>query len=181
MRQIQLMILICLLLCTDSVCQMASTSPHANKTPAEVVQQYCTLDLSGARVGGRLGTPRIFKLVTWKTEPGWDTFTVVRGYRLVDTRKTASGTEVRVEYQALGQISANTLDRKAGIETVTFVLETFGGAWKIAKPVFQPHLSVEGAIAAQRQALGVVDSESDKKQVEATLRQLEALRTGRTR
>jgi hypothetical protein len=151
-------------------------SPEASRSPDRVVDEYCRLDLNGARVGGGLAVHRIFKLVTWEVEPGWDTITVVRSYRLIDSRKTKTGAEVRVEYQVLGEIPANTLELKAGSEIITFVLRRSGTAWKIEKPVFQPHLSIEAAIAAERQALTANHDPELKRQIESNIKQLEPLK-----
>jgi len=158
---------------------MALMPRRADDAPGKVVQEYCSLDLNGARVGGSLGVPRIFKLVTWTVEPGWDTITVVRSYRLIDSRGTNTEAEVRVQYQTLAEISATVLDPKTATETVTFVLHRFGSSWRIEKPVLQPHVSIQGAIAAEQQALGANDDPSDKRHIESTIKQLEALKNAR--
>lgn len=178
MRRLQRVVLVACAVCLISAIPAASNSEvELGKTSArQTVEKYCRLDLKGARVGGTMRVPEIFRLGAWKDEPGWDTITVVRGYRLVESRNTKTGAAVRVEYRDIGEIAENTLSLKSVIENVTFTLRRSNSGWKIVRPAIQPHLSVDAAIASLRESLAATEDSKEKEKTKSTIKQLETLR-----
>lgn len=154
-----------LLLASIALAQAApSTTP---KSPKEVVEAYCKLDFDGALTSSE-GWPTISPLFVWPDAPGWDTFTVVRSYKVGAAKETGNTATVPVTYILAGILDSTPRFRPAKATTVVVVfhlvysnkhhvLDADGNpdheeasgpmVWKIDKPQDEPHVSVERATA----------------------------------
>ncbi len=159
---------IVLVLASITSVAMAQAAPTAApKLPKEVVEAYCKLDFDGALTSSE-GWPTISPLFVWPDAPGWDTFTVVRSYKVGEARKLGNAATVPVIYDVAGTLDSTPRFRPARVKTVTVVFhlvysnkhyvmdadgnpdhEEASGApvWKIDKPQNQPHVSYEKATA----------------------------------
>lgn len=142
---------IALFLCFIVTVGGAQSRIATNETsPASVVQEYCRLDLKGARLSSQNpDNERVSALVTWLIEPGWDTSVVVRTFEIVSTSLGPSKSSVTVRYIVLGNMfGAKITQSRQHEELVTFVLTKSRDLWRIERPLIAPHVSVPSAISA---------------------------------
>lgn len=130
-------------------------------TPESVVKQYCQKDFDGARTSSKTYS-QMEHLFLWPDEPGWDTVTVVKSYRIIASKLRGNIAVVTVEYQSLGEIAAWEFREENKSERVKFTLELGSKewvwkkdepvlaasklAWRITDPIMQPHISIPYAI-----------------------------------
>jgi hypothetical protein len=110
-------------------------------TPIEVVRVYCEFDLKT----GRISTANFAKLpplVTWETEPGWDTVTVVSGFKILSTKQSQDRAVVSVKWDVLGRAEGENITKDPKSELINFQLRLVNGLWKIEAPIIPPHVSV---------------------------------------
>lgn len=110
-------------------------------TPIEVVRQYCDFDLKT----GRISTANFGKLpplVTWDEEPGWDTVTVVSGFKILSSKQSQHRAVVTVRWDVLGHAEAENVTKERTPEIVEYKLKLVKGLWKIESPIVQPHVSL---------------------------------------
>ncbi len=122
--------------------------PAKHLSPREVVQQYCNLDMAGARLSSQNPyNDAIFALVAWPDEPGWDSATIVSACRIQRVQTAQRRSKVTAQYTVLGTISGlNEVRSENHAEVVTFVLAKSNGIWKISRPLIRPHVSVDAAV-----------------------------------
>jgi hypothetical protein len=114
-------------------------------TPRAVVEAYLAADLGGAQTASETW-PSFARYAVWPDAPGWDTFTIVAGY----TVSAAGPARVKVVYHVLGVLEGEQARAERREQTVVYRLVRRRGAWKVAAPQLEPHVSPEVA-------LGIVD------------------------
>lgn len=170
----------------------ATLAQSATKTPKQVVEEYCKLDAAGALTSSE-GWPTISPLFVWPDAPGWDTFTVVRGYTVGTEKKVGKTATVPVQYEVAGVLDSTPRFRPAKVKKVTvvyrlvydnkrFVMDADGnpdheeasGAarWRISKPQNEPHVSYEKALAMAQDWLANTPDAGTKKNAERALAEL---------
>lgn len=140
---------------------IASENPYEGQR--KVVETFCRLDLDG----GLLSTEnsersRIFDYISL-TEgpfPGWDTATLVTGYKILSVSSHTDTAEVLLQYHIIGEIPGEELVIKKRTEKSRFRLRRVNGAWKIIDPNnLRPHISIETAISHLQY---LIDSKSNE-------------------
>jgi hypothetical protein len=150
--------------------------PAPPQTPAQVVEEYCQLDLKGARLSSdNPYVEKYFSLVTWEDEAGYDGADVAKECRVLSSKVSGGRAEVTTEYKILGTIEANTVRRSPRTERVTFVLEKSGGKWKITRPLLPPHVSPSSLIANYWDLLKREQDQAYRKTYEKMIAKLEAI------
>lgn len=142
---------VCLMVAPQAL--MAKAPDRAKHlSPREVVQQYCDLDMKGARLSSQNPyNDAIFALVAWPDEPGWDSATIVAGCKVQRAQIGELKSEVSMQYTVLGTMSGPGVVRAVNhTKVVTFVLEESQGEWKITRPMIRPHVSVDAAVDSLR-------------------------------
>lgn len=136
-------------------------------SPASVVQEYCRLDFGGARLSSQNpNLDKIFALVTWPDEPGWDSAVVVKKYTVVRTVPGHLTSSVTVRYSVLGEMNGvEVVASPKHREFVTFVLSKTGKPWKIKRPVIPPHISVHAAISLLNDLLEIEKDPERRRQI----------------
>ena len=150
---------------------VVAKSPRKSATPSDVVRQYCELDMEGARLSSQNPhVAKVFSLVTWSEEPGWDSATVIRGFEVVGVRAGRQTSAVTVRYEVLGEMSGVSVATSRRIpELVTFVVRRSETGWKIDRPLIRPHISADAAIAALNDLLRVETNAQRKEQLRDAL------------
>jgi hypothetical protein len=110
-------------------------------TPTEVVQQYCNFDFETGRISSA-NFSKLPPLVTWEEEPGWDTVTVVSGFKILSSKQTSERAAVRVRWEVLGHWEWDTAASEQKSEVVEYQLRLLNGLWKIEAPILPPHVSL---------------------------------------
>jgi hypothetical protein len=150
----------------------------AKRKPADVVKEYCQLDLQGARLSGETWS-RVAPLVGWEDEPGWDSAILASGYHVQSTTVRPDHASVIVVFRVLGSLEDDkpfAPARKGKYETISFHLERAGDSWKIVRPVIPPHVSLRSMMEHLRGLLAHEENGSERKQtLEEQLHQLEKL------
>ena len=143
----------------------AQTSGASDETsPASVVQNYCKLDLDGARLSSQNPqSDKIASLATWPIEPAWDTSVVVSNCQTISTSLGLKRSSVTVRYLLLGSMFGAQITRsQKRKELVKFVLTKSRDGWLIEHPLIAPHISVSAAISALNSLL---INENDPEQI----------------
>jgi len=158
-------------------------------SPESVVKQYCQKDFEGARTKGETYS-QVEHLFLWYAEPGWDSLTVVKSYRILSSHVQGKHAVVRVEYETLGDIAGWDFKEVHKPVQVEFKLELGSKewiwksdepvlvksnmAWRITAPVIQPHISPPYAI---KHITWLVQTQNDPKhQLENVLARLRVIR-----
>lgn len=142
---------IALLLCfTSSIGEAESKTASNDASPVSVVQEYCGLDLKGARLSSQNPlNDKISALVTWPIEPGWDTIVVVRTFEVVSTILGPTKSSVTIRFSVIGNMfGTKIIASQQHKKLVTFVLTKSHDGWQIESPLIAPHVSVAAAISA---------------------------------
>jgi len=119
------------------------------------------MDFDGARTRSDTFS-RVNHLVLWPTEPGWDTVTVVKDFRIVSSRKSGKTATVIVEFDTLGEMAGWEFEARSKKDRVEFTLELGDREWewkddepklipgklqwRIKRPIIQPHISLPFSI-----------------------------------
>lgn len=186
-KRSQLLAAICLI----NLLSTASASDPPLSSPESVVRQFCQQDFDGARTRSDT-SEKIEKLVLWEFEPGWDTVTVVKSFRIVSSRKLAKKAIVVVEFDTLGEMPAWDFVARREKERVQFVLQLGDREWqwkndepvlmpgklqwRITGPAIQPHISLPYSIEHTRWLIGTQDD--PKRQLGVALKRLTAIQKG---
>jgi hypothetical protein len=138
------------LCCATLVQALPSWSALDEVSPTSVVQDYCKLDQAGARLSSQdPNNQKIFALVSWLEEPGWDSVVVIKSCEIFPSKWGQPTSRVALRYVLLGEMTGTNITAyRPHDEFVTFVLDKSGDTWKIKRPLIPPHISVETAIAA---------------------------------
>jgi hypothetical protein len=152
-----------------------STSHAASADPADVVRKYCQLDYQGHRLTGT-AWKQVAELVAWENESGWDTATVVAGFRISAEQKKGKQWVVTVVFDVLGTMVGDSFHEKHEPETVAFYLTRSHSKWRIQRPVIMPHVSIAAMRANLRELLNEeIQSSGRKAKLQAAVERLEAL------
>jgi len=139
-------------------------------TPTGVVRLYCEFDFKI----GRISTENFAKLpplTTWEEEPGWDTVTVVSGFKILSSKQFQDHAVVSIKWNVLGQAGGESVTSDQKSEVIDYQLRLVKGLWKIESPVTQPHVSFPTL-----RAFIVGNFQKDPKRQAIMLRNLDALR-----
>jgi len=138
-----------------------------------VVLEYCRLDYDGARLSASKGE-RLFSLVTWEAEPGWDTAVIVSSFNAHEAQVIGPSAKVIVDYQVVGRFEGRPPTAlEASSEHVEFRLVKRRNTWLIDHGKIPPHVSLPAFIAHVQTLVQL--ARNDKRQ-SALLRDLERLR-----
>ena len=113
--------------------------------PTALVKEYARLDAAGAPLSASFWIPTA---PAWANEPGWNEFTVIRGYSVAPAVVTGDSASVAVAYRRLGRVAhfggpALHFVLDSATDTVAFALRETGGAWRIAAPEIDKHVAIE--------------------------------------
>jgi hypothetical protein len=122
---------------------LCSPAFAANPTAKQVVEEFCNLDLSGARLHSTEDAP-IWKLTLDDGEPQEGPVVIIRGYSIENAVEKSEHGEVTVRYTILGVIAGDQLHKPDSTKLATgqFKLEYRDG-WKISLRSLKvpPHVS----------------------------------------
>jgi hypothetical protein len=113
--------------------------------PVGLVREYVKRDANGERLDAN---PWFFQAVTWEVEPGFESYTVIRGYT-VEKPKVIHGSPARitVRYDALGWIVPVGAEwifmEQTGEEVFEFVVVQTDQGWRIDAPTIDQHVLAE--------------------------------------
>ena len=114
-------------------------------TPEGVVRAYLEADLRGAGTSSET-FPSLRQYAVWPDAPGWDTFTIVSGYRTAAIGRNTRRATVRATYDVLGVLEGEEAKETPKEQVVEYVLVRRSGRWKIASPQLEPHVSTDVAM-----------------------------------
>lgn len=123
--------------------------------PMGLVRQYVKRDADGERLGPN---PWFESVVTWPQDPGYDSHTVIRSYK-VEVPKNMGGSPVKilVKYDAIGWIVSSGFVPQENLEAFDFVVvRTEDAGWQIDEPQIDQHVLFE--VAASLKSLSPEDS-----------------------
>ncbi|MBI4401073.1 MAG: hypothetical protein HY581_05530 [Nitrospirae bacterium] len=129
------------------------------KPPTEVVKQYISLDMKGARLEA-MSKEVLKPYINWKDEPAWGQVVVIESYTVPDDVKRweiISATEaiIPVEFKVLGSVyleSAAFLP-ETRTERVRFRVKAVIDRWRIMEPLYPPHVGQKRMLNHVRQAM----------------------------
>ena len=175
-------------ICVVILLSTASASDPPLSNPESIVREFCQRDFNGERTRSDTSA-RIEKLVHWEFEPGWDTVTVIKSFRILSSRKINKKAIVVVEFDTLGEMPAWDFVPKRNKERVQFTLQLGDREWqwkndepvlvpgklrwRITQPVLQPHISLPYSIEHTRWLIRTQDD--PKHELEVTLKSLMTL------
>jgi hypothetical protein len=110
-------------------------------TPVQVVQRYCEFDSNVGRISSA-NFAKLPSLTTWDEEPGWDTVTVISGFKVISSKQSQGSAVVTVRWNVLGYSEAENVTKQQKAEIVSYKLRRVKGQWKIESPILQPHVSL---------------------------------------
>jgi len=185
MRHLQLL---AFLITACLVTAATDSKSRVRSSPESIVKEYCQKDFDGARTSSQTYS-QVDHLYLWPEEPGWDTVTIVKSYRIVSSQMRGNHAVVTVEYQTLGDIGGSEFLEDHTSTKVAFklelgskewtwkndepVLEVSNLAWRITYPIMQPHISVPYAI---KHVASLVSTENDPEhKLEKVLARLRAV------
>lgn len=130
---------------------VASSAPLFQPgTPPGDLTTYLQGDFEGERLQ-RASWAKYQHLVDWATEPNWSSAWVIREYRVTSGRTTLTSATAEATYDTLGELDLDTFayTPSPSRQTVPYSLTHYDpkGPWKLAIPMLQPHVGVQGAIA----------------------------------
>jgi hypothetical protein len=131
----------------DDLLKLPARRPAAID-PVGIVRQYVKRDADGERLGPN---PWFESIVTWPQDPGYDSHTVIRSYK-VEPPKSIAGSPARilVRYDVLGWIVSTGFipqDKQEAFEFV--VVRTDDKGWLIDAPQIDQHILPEVAAAVK--------------------------------
>ncbi len=128
----------------------ADSAPGAldQKEPVRLVREYVTRDANGERL---TTNPWFLNVVTWEDEPGYDRYTVIRGYTVRPLRADSSTGRVEVRYDRLGYVQTTgrttvAFEAAEGPELRVFTVALTDNGWRIVAPQIDQHVLVEPAL-----------------------------------
>ena len=157
---------------------LAATVQAANgvypSTPRALVEKYLQLDAEAAGLSPETW-PELGQYTTFPQSPKWETFVVIDRYEITKVLEGHTRAQVRVTYQALGQLSDKFVkDSKA--ENVVFYLNKVQDEWKVDSPPLMPHVSFE--VMKKRLGTNSAANPKEKTTNDALIRQIEEARRG---
>jgi len=180
-----MLVAICVLI---NLLSTASATDPPLSSPESIVREFCQRDFNGERTRSDTSA-KIEKLVSWEFEPGWDTVTVIKSFRILSCRKINKKAIVVVEFDTLGEMPAWDFVLKSEKERIQFALQLGDREWqwkndeavlvpgklqwRIIEPVLQPHISLPYSIEHTRWLIQTQDD--PKHQLEVTLKSLMTL------
>ncbi len=146
--------------------------------PKAVVEEYCKLDFDGARLSASApGYQRIYTLVSWETEPGWDQNLLVSSFVVGGGVTTGRRVLVPVTYEVVARSAGDDPIQIAKTEErADFVLVYRGSAWVIDEGQIPPHVSVPAEI---KHLESLVRDEADPARRDVLVRDIGRLRAMR--
>lgn len=114
------------------------------RSPREIVEEYCRLDAAGGRFDSRNPNFKIIgNLLVNPDEAGYDTSVIIRSFNVGNPVAAKTGVDVLVTYANVGLLEGGKLSKEPGSEKVTFHLTKLGKSWKIDGLRMYPHVSRE--------------------------------------
>lgn len=111
-------------------------------TPEKVAKLFLQYDLEGSRLASD-EFARIDELETEDMhEPGWDASTLTTGYEIKSVREKGSEATVAVQFRRAWETEEEFERQKIKDQTEELYLRKVNGCWKIAPPIYNPHVSV---------------------------------------
>lgn len=188
-KRSRLLAAICVLI---NLLSTASASDPSLSSPESIVREFCHRDFDGERTRSDTSA-KIENLVLWEFEPGWDTVTVVKSFRILSSRVVNKKAIVVVEFDTLGEMPAWDFVLKRQKERVRFTLQLGDREWqwkndeavlvpgklrwRITEPVLQPHISLPYSIEHTRWLIRTQDD--PKRELDVTLKSLTTLQKAR--
>ncbi|MGH7645492.1 MAG: hypothetical protein ACREMR_07885 [Gemmatimonadales bacterium] len=116
--------------------------------PIRLVREYVTRDANGERL---TTNPWFLNVVIWEDEPGYDRYTLIKGYEVRSIRADSSTARVEVGYERLGYVQTtgrNTVAFQSaqGLEVRVFTVALTDNGWRIVAPQLDQHVLVEPAL-----------------------------------
>jgi hypothetical protein len=157
---------------------LSTTVADQVASPDEFVELFLARDLAGDRLNADTGPGSMAEMIAWDKNPNWQVLVVVKSYQRQAARRAPDGLRAMTEYQVLGElVGGHWIPRKKQkTERVSFLLMRQEGAWKIKKPVFPPHISLERAIAEVKSRLAAAGESELRAPLKNSLTALEQLR-----
>ena len=126
-------------------------------TVRALVQRYCEADLNGAMLGTKnylaSGLKEIIVAEEGHVSPGWDTVTLIKGFKILGVTMGAHQAAVKVRYEVIGEEDNIKVRPHKTTKDYDFRLVKKDGQWKLIEPYnLRPHISIETSIK-HRQAL----------------------------
>jgi hypothetical protein len=118
------------------------------RSPREIVEEYCRLDAAGGRFDSRNPNFKIIgNLLVNPDEAGYDTSVIIRSFSVGNPVAGKTGVDVQVTYANVGLLAGGKLSKELGSEKATFHLSKLGKSWKIDGLRIDPHISKEWLLA----------------------------------
>jgi len=111
-------------------------------TPEKVAKLFLQYDLEGNRLASDVSA-RIDELETDNMhEPGWDASTLTTGYEIKSVKEEGIEATVSVHFSRAWETDEEFEQQKIKDQTEELHLRKVKGCWKIAPPIYNPHVSV---------------------------------------
>lgn len=118
--------------------------PSGAIDPVGLVRQYVKRDGDGERLAP---ADWFQQVVTWPQEPGYDSHTVIRSYRVERPPSIEGSAKIQVRYELIGWVVPgkphSTFIPWEGTEVFTFVVIRDEQGWRIAEPMIDQHVLAE--------------------------------------
>jgi len=164
------------LLSTLALAQFRPGTLRRGHQADNVVRDYLRLDFTGARLSPA-SWPRIKALTSWKSNPEWQSVTIVSQYEVISDEERTHSAVASVKYGVLGRFRIGVgYTPEAGVETVVFKLREVDDGWKIEEldPMINPHVSRARAVQWLQSALATEQDAGNKAAMERALNALQA-------
>jgi len=137
MKFLKLAIVLIFFLATNGVSWSAECD-----TPEKVARLFLQYDLEGSRLASDVSA-RLDELETDDMhEPGWDASTLTTGYEIKSVKEKGSEATVAVRFRRAWETEDEFARQKIKDQTEELHLRKVNGCWKIAPPIYNPHVSV---------------------------------------
>lgn len=133
---------------TDRAHSTAVSGPIDSTPPMRLVREYVERDARGERLQSN---PWFLNAVIWEDEPGYDSYTLITGYRLRALHADSSTGRVEVAYTRAGYVRATgdssvSFKPDAAREVQVFTVALTFNGWRIVAPQLDQHVLVEPAL-----------------------------------
>lgn len=174
--RVHLFIVPVLLFAATALVAAVPQSLNTPRTPAEVVEEYCHVDLNGARVSSdNPYVDKYFSLVSWQNEAGFGEMDITRECRVLSASVHGRSAEVTMEYENIGTIDEYTVHKATTKERIVFRLANSSGKWIIDHPMIPPHVTASALISNFQNLLSREKDPSFKLKYERVITNLKAL------
>lgn len=165
-----------LLLAGTALVAAVRQSINTPRTPAQVVEEYCHVDLNGARLSSdNPYVDKYFSLVSWQNEAGSGEMSITKGCHVLSSSVHGRTAEVTMEYENIGTIDEYTVHKATRKERIVFGLTNTSGKWIINRPMIPPHVAASALIANFQNLLSREKDPSFKLKYERAITNLKAL------